>query len=304
MATTSASLALATRCVLLTSDKGGGERRHRQRAVAVAPCKQPFIDHTLPSLAPFFRDLQDYLTVTESAYSMFQLMFAIITPALISGAVGEWGDSRFAVSCRSSRHALPSSHPVQLAKLSFGGGCCLSRCGTSSVTHRSPIGFLGEHPSSNLAGCSPPLHRPAKSNHACFACCLLYIFSYNGFFFQFGAIDYAGGMVVHTASGVSAFVLAYWLGRPKTPRHTNPHNVPYVLLGAALLWFGWFGFNAGSALAAGTSAGRVFTNTQLAPAMAMITWAALEVIFNGDKWFTGRSSAVGAASAAIIGLVG
>ena len=90
-------------------------------------------------------------------------------------------------------------------------------------------------------------------------------------------------MVIHTASGISAITLAFLLSFFSTDKDLKkvqlhvPHNVPNVLLGIALLWFGWFGFNAGSALAAGYPAGLAFTNTQLAPAAAMLTWNVLEV---------------------------
>jgi Amt family ammonium transporter len=72
-----------------------------------------------------------------------------------------------------------------------------------------------------------------------------------GWLFTYGAIDFAGGMVIHVSSGVSALVLTTWLGGRWKPQMERPHNVPFVVLGAALLWFGWFGFNAGSAVSAG-----------------------------------------------------
>ena len=121
--------------------------------------------------------------------------------------------------------------------------------------------------------------------------------------FTFGVLDFAGGLVVHVASGASALTLAFLLGNNKRPRN-DPHSVPYVLLGAALLWFGWFGFNAGSALGAGSNVGaRIFVNTQLSAAMAMMTWGGMEIVFGGETLFTGRASAVGAATGAVVGLV-
>jgi len=192
-----------------------------------------------------------------------------------------------------------------------------------------------------------------------------------GWLFAYGAIDFAGGMVIHVSSGVSALVLTTWLGGRWKPQMERPHNVPFVVLGAALLWFGWFGFNAGSAVSAGASqygrrhkatvqphalhtvgmlanpsslraapsfqpraptylptpphslcpdlspvdphatdppagygAGLAFTNTQLAPAMAMLTWALLEIACGAEGWGKGRPTAVGAATAAVVGLVG
>jgi Amt family ammonium transporter len=128
---------------------------------------------------PFALVLQEIFNATETAYSMFQLMFAIITPALISGAV------------------------VGKIKFSFW------------------LLFVALW---HLLVYTPLAH---------------WVFYFDGWIWKYGAIDFAGGLVVHTASGVSALVLAYLLG--KSPRHAahNPHNVPYVLLGAALLWFGW-----------------------------------------------------------------
>ena len=100
-----------------------------------------------------------------------------------------------------------------------------------------------------------------------------WIFYYKGWLATYGVVDYAGGMVIHTASGVASFVLAFWVGGKAKP--VIPHNVPFVLLGAALLWFGWFGFNAGSAVSASYGAGLAFTNTQLGAAAAMFTWGFL-----------------------------
>lgn len=128
-----------------------------------------------------------------------------------------------------------------------------------------------------------------------------WFFYFKGWMYTYGAVDFAGGMVVHTASGVSAFVLTFWLGRSKV--ENRPHNVPYVLLGAALLWFGWLSFNAGSALSANTLAARAFVNTQYAAAVGMMTWNVLEVIF-GATWGTGSPTAVGAACGVVSGLVG
>jgi Amt family ammonium transporter len=142
--------------------------------------------------------------------------------------------------------------------------------------------------------------------HLCVYCPLAHwIFYSGGWMAQYGVIDYAGGMVIHLSSGVASLVMAAWLNftSPHPPKKHVPHNVPTVLIGAALLWFGWFGFNAGSALAANYSAGLAFTNTQLGAAAGMLTWNALEIVA-GEKWFQGRPSAVGAATGAIVGLVG
>jgi Amt family ammonium transporter len=115
-----------------------------------------------------------------------------------------------------------------------------------------------------------------------------------------GALDFAGGTAVEINSGASALALALVLGRrrgwPREPM--RPHNLPMVLLGAGLLWFGWFGFNAGSALAAGNVAGNSFVTTMVASAAAVMSWLALEHRLDG------RPTSLGAASAAIAGLVG
>jgi Amt family ammonium transporter len=121
-------------------------------------------------------------------------------------------------------------------------------------------------------------------------------------------LDFAGGLVVETASGVSAFVLAFWIGPGQTMHggghhHHKPHNVPFTLLGAGLLWIGWFFFNSGSALAAGYTAGRSFANTHLCASAAMVTWSLAEVVWGGEGWFAGRPSAIGAATGAVVGLV-
>jgi ammonium transporter, Amt family len=114
-----------------------------------------------------------------------------------------------------------------------------------------------------------------------------------------GALDFAGGTVVHINAGVSALVAALVLGSRKDYGRTAvlPHNVPFVLLGAGLLWFGWFGFNGGSALAANELAGLAFTNTFLAPAATLVVWTLL------DYFRTGRATAVGAATGIVVGLV-
>ena len=114
-----------------------------------------------------------------------------------------------------------------------------------------------------------------------------------------GALDFAGGTVVHVNAGVAALVAALVLGprRDYGRQALLPHNVPFVLLGAALLWFGWFGFNAGSALAANGSAALAFVNTLLAPAATLTVWMLL------DRFRTGRITAVGAATGVVVGLV-
>ena len=114
-----------------------------------------------------------------------------------------------------------------------------------------------------------------------------------------GVLDFAGGTVVHINAGVSALVAALVLGVRKDygRQAILPHNVPFVLLGAGLLWFGWFGFNGGSALAANELAALAFTNTFLAPMAAVVAWVLL------DYFRTGKATAVGAATGIVVGLV-
>jgi ammonium transporter, Amt family len=114
-----------------------------------------------------------------------------------------------------------------------------------------------------------------------------------------GVLDFAGGTVVHINAGVSALVAALVLGARKDygRQAVLPHNVPFTLLGAGLLWFGWFGFNGGSALGANALAGLAFTNTFLAPMATLVVWSLL------DYSRTGRATAVGAATGIVVGLV-
>jgi Amt family ammonium transporter len=171
-------------------------------------------------------------------FAIFQMMFAIIAPALITGAVAE--RMKFAslvifVALWSILVYYPLAHMV------WGGG----------------------------------------------------------FLFQIGSVDFAGGNVVHISSGVSALVLSFLLGKRrhlgKAPYH--PHNVPFVFLGAALLWFGWFGFNGGSALAANELAAHAFMTTNTAAASALLSWILIEVIKNGKPTLVGTSTGL------VIGLV-
>jgi len=179
-------------------------------------------------------------TVPASAFAAFQLMFAIITPALITGAVAErmrFGGYVAFVAAWSVLVYAPLAHWV------WGGG------------------FLG---SGGL-----------------------------------GAIDFAGGTVVHVNAGAAALAAILYLGprRGHPDRPFVPHNVPMVVLGAGILWFGWFGFNAGSALTAGGLASSAFVATQLGAAAATLGWLIPERIRHG------RASTIGAATGAVAGLV-
>ncbi|WP_082773992.1 ammonium transporter [Hymenobacter sp. PAMC 26628] len=173
-------------------------------------------------------------------FAAFQLKFAIITPALISGAFAErirfWGYLLF----------------ISLFSL-------LIYC---------PLAHWTWHP--------------------------------DGFLFKWGVLDFAGGTVVHISAGFAALAGALALGRRQSHADGHQHvppNVPFVLLGTGLLWFGWFGFNAGSALAANAVAVQAFFTTHMASAAAMLTWMLIEVVRGR------RPSAVGAAVGAVVGLV-
>jgi Amt family ammonium transporter len=181
------------------------------------------------------------------AFVMFQLMFAVITPALICGAIAD--RTKF------------------LAWTVF-------------VILWATIVYF------------PVAH---------------WVFSFDGFASQTGgwianqlkALDFAGGTAVHINAGAAGLALALILGKrrgwPREPM--RPHNLPFVLLGAGLLWFGWFGFNAGSALAANDLAGLAFTNTMTATAAAVLGWLIVEQIRDG------KPTTLGAASGAVAGLV-
>ena len=179
-------------------------------------------------------------TVPLLVFSMFQLKFAIITPALITGS--------FAERVRFSAYLL---------------FMCLF-----SLLIYCPLAHMTWH--------------------------------YDGLFFNWGVKDFAGGTVVHMSAGLAALAGAMVLGRRQAhlakEAHT-PANIPYVLLGTGMLWFGWFGFNAGSALAANGTAALAFATTNTASAAAMLGW----IFFD---WFLGKKpSALGACIGAVVGLV-
>src|SRR3954467_5043043 len=184
--------------------------------------------------------------IPATAFSMFQLMFAIITPALISGAIADrakfLGWSVF-VTFWVTLVYFPVAHWV----FSFGD---------------------------------------ANGDGA-------------GWLAHLGVEDFAGGTAVHINAGAAGLALALVLGKrngwPKA--HFKPPTLPFVMLGAGLLWFGWFGFNAGSALAANGLAALAFTNTQVATAAAVIGWLVVERIRDGHP------TTLGAASGAVSGLV-
>jgi ammonium transporter, Amt family len=186
---------------------------------------------THPDLAP---------TIPLVLFAMFQLKFAVITPALITGS--------FAERVRFSSYLL---------------FICLF-----SIFIYSPLAHWTWHP--------------------------------QGFLRQWGVLDFAGGTVVHMSAGFAALAAAIVLGRRQSHEagHAQaPANIPYVLLGTGMLWFGWFGFNAGSALSANATAAMAFATTQFASASAMLTWMLVDVARGR------RPSALGACIGAVVGLV-
>jgi len=187
-------------------------------------------------------------TLPLLAFSAFQLMFAIITPALISGAIADrakFGGWMLFVGLWVTVVYFPVAHWV----FYFG-----------DLTTTEDGGWIAD---------------------------------------RLGALDFAGGTAVHVNAGAAGLALALVLGkRVGWPRDRfRPHNLPLVLLGAALLWFGWFGFNAGSAVAANGQAAVAFMNTQVATAAALLAWIGTE------KLRDGHATTLGAASGAVAGLV-
>ena len=175
-------------------------------------------------------------TIPFLLYALFQMKFAIITPALITGS--------FAERVRFRSYILF----VVLFTLFI----------------YAPLAHMTWHP--------------------------------DGLLRNWGVLDFAGGTVVHMSAGFAALAGAFFLGKHKQESH-EPANVPFIILGTGLLWFGWFGFNSGSALGANEDAVIAFANTNLASASAMITWIFLERFHNR------KMSALGACVGAIVGLV-
>ena len=178
-------------------------------------------------------------TIPHLVFAAFQMMFAMITPALITGAIV--GRMRF--------------------KALFAFIALWS--------------FLVYYPMAHM------------------------VWGEGGFLAAIGSVDFAGGNVVHISSGVSALVLATYLGRRKGYEKTSYriHNIPFVVLGASLLWFGWFGFNAGSALAADGLAAHAFMTSAISSAAALVSWMLIDVIKDG------KPTLVGASTGLVVGLV-
>ena len=125
------------------------------------------------------------------------------------------------------------------------------------------------------------------------------IWGEHGLLDELGSLDFAGGNVIHISSGVSGLTLSLLIGKRRGYSHVNyrTHNIPFVLLGAGLLWFGWFGFNAGSALAADNVAVHAFLTTNTTAAVAMVSWMLVDVLI------AKKPTVVGAATGGILGLV-
>ena len=179
------------------------------------------------------------LTIPPLVFVVFQMMFAIITPALITGASAD--------------------------RLKFGGW----------------VAFLGAW---LILVYSPVAH---------------WVFSPTGWLFDLGALDFAGGTVVHINAGIAALALVLVLGKRKgwPAEAMPPHALPWTMIGAGILWFGWFGFNAGSALGANNTAAIAFVNTNTAAAAAMLSWLIVE------KLKRGHATTLGGASGLVAGLV-
>lgn len=123
------------------------------------------------------------------------------------------------------------------------------------------------------------------------------VWSANGWLYKLGALDFAGGTVVHINAGFAALATALFLGKRTYLKPFPPHNLPFAVIGSAMLWFGWFGFNAGSALAADGLAASAFMTTNTAAAAAALLWALLDSLVNG------KPTVLGVATGAVVGLV-
>lgn len=178
-------------------------------------------------------------TIPHLVFAAFQMMFAMITPALITGAV--------------------------VGRMKF----------KALFAFIALWSFLVYYPMAHM------------------------VWGESGFLAAIGSVDFAGGNVVHISSGVSALVLATYLGRRKGYEKTSYriHNIPFVVLGASLLWFGWFGFNAGSALAADGLAAHAFMTSAISSAAALVSWMLIDVIKDG------KPTLVGASTGLVVGLV-
>jgi len=192
-------------------------------------------------------------TIPHMLFCVYQMMFAIITPAIISGAVVE--------------------------RMSFRAYVLFILCWTTLVYDMIAHWVWAGWDFDSVTAL------PTKF----------------GWLRGLGALDFAGGTVVHISSGVSALTAAFIVGRrpdiPRGDKNPPPSNIAYVMLGGSLLWFGWFGFNAGSALSSSALAAVAFINTQIATGSGFLAWVFLDLVFRK------AATAVGAMSGAVVGLV-
>lgn len=179
-------------------------------------------------------------TLPHISFAIFQMMFAIITPAIISGSIAE--------------------------RMNFSAYALMILLWSTFVY-------------------DPLCHM---------------VWGPDGIILGLGALDFAGGTVIHISSGVSGLVAAYIIGKRRGYGVSSfvPHNVPYIILGGSIVWMGWFGFNSGCALGANEIMALAFANTGAASAAALVTWVIL------DKIIHGRATLFGAITGAIAGLVG
>jgi Amt family ammonium transporter len=256
-------------------------------------------------------------------FAAFQLMFAAITPALITGAFAE--RKRFAsVVLFTVLWSLvvysPIAHRVwasdgwlfKLGALDFVGFMNVGL--TPNPTYGATIPFvLFAAFQLMFAAITPALITGAFAERKRFASFVLFtvlwsivvyspiahwVWASDGWLFKLGALDFAGGTVVHASSGLSALIVAVLIGRRVVNGdRMEPHDVPMTVLGAGLLWFGWFGFNAGSAVAANGLAASAFLVTNTAAAAATLTWVGASYLHKR------KVSVVGAACGAVAGLV-
>jgi Amt family ammonium transporter len=179
-------------------------------------------------------------TIPHQVFMIYQVMFAVITPALILGAFAE--------------------------RMKFSAFCLFTLLWSTFIY-------------------DPVAH---------------WIWGVGGFLRNAGTLDFAGGLVVHASAGIAALATALYLGKRKgyPSRISPPHNLPFAVLGAGMLWFGWFGFNAGSALGSGALAGSAFVATHAAGAAAGLTWAIVDWLFNKRPTMLGMiTGAVGGLAA-------
>jgi ammonium transporter, Amt family len=230
----------------------------------------------------------------ELVYVIFQLTFAAITPALIVGAFAErmkFSAVLLFLAIWFTFSYLPIAHMVWW----WAGPDCYTLSADAIDTVKACVGeqAAADFLAKLAAAADDATKATVLADYSSAAS------AYNGWLFNWGAIDFAGGSVVHINAGVAGLVCALVLGkRVGLGKETMaPHNLPFTVVGAALLWVGWFGFNAGSNLEANGLTALAFLNTIIATAAAALAWTL------GEWLFRGHPSMLGAASGAVAGLV-